>query len=88
LAAIKRSWRMPGEKDLGLLRIENQAGLSVSRLSNGCVFAIEHRCENTTVMINQILGSPLDGGIGRIFLRASSDATPLCTEIIGPCANV
>jgi 1,2-beta-oligoglucan phosphorylase len=88
LAAVKRSWRMPGEKDLGLLRIENQAGLSVSLLPNGCVFAIEHRCENTTVMINQILGSPLDGGIGRIFLRASSDATPLCIEIVGPCANV
>jgi 1,2-beta-oligoglucan phosphorylase len=88
LAAGKRSWHMPSEKDLGLLRIENQAGLSVSLLPNGCIFAIEHRCENTTVMINQILGSPLDGGIGRIFLRANSGATPLCIEIVGPCANV
>jgi 1,2-beta-oligoglucan phosphorylase len=88
VSSNRRSWKMPGERDLGLLRIENQAGLSVSLLPNGCIFAIEHRSENTKVMINQILGSPLDGGIGRIVLRASGDAAPLCIEIVGAGANV
>ena len=36
---------------------------------NGCVFAIEHRHERGRTMINQVLGSPLDGGIGRLYLR-------------------
>lgn len=88
MSASKRSWKLPGDKDLGLLRIENQAGLSVSLLPNGCVFAFEHRCENTAVMINQILGSPADGGIGRIFLRAIGGAAPFCVEIAGPSAKV
>ncbi len=79
---------MPRDQDLGLRRIENQAGLSVSLLPNGCIFAIEHRCDPTTVMVNQILGSPVDGGIGRIVLRASGDRTASCFEIAGPGARV
>jgi 1,2-beta-oligoglucan phosphorylase len=88
VSSNKRSWRMPGDKDLGLLRIENQAGLSISLLPNGSIFAIEHRCEDTSVMVNQILGSPLGGGIGRIFVRASDATRPLCVEIAGPGAHV
>ncbi|HMF05420.1 MAG TPA: cellobiose phosphorylase, partial [Methylocella sp.] len=88
MISSKRSWRMPADKDLGLLRIENQAGLAISLLPNGCIFVIEHRRENATVMVNQLLGSPVDGGIGRILLRAGSGAAPSCIAIAGPDANV
>ena len=35
----------PRDDDLGLRRITNQTGLSISVLPNGCVFAIEHQHE-------------------------------------------
>ena len=88
MAPKSRSWKLPRDEDLGLRRIENQAGLSISLLPSGCIFAIEHRHENASVLVNQILGSPLDGGIFRIFLRAGSDAGPRWFEIAGPGANV
>ena len=68
-ASGKRSWKTPRDNNLGLDRIENHAGLSISVLPNGCIFAIEHRREGGTTMINQLLGSPVDGGIARLYLR-------------------
>ena len=35
-------FRTPRESELGLLRIGNAAGLEISALPNGCLFAIEH----------------------------------------------
>ncbi|MGB6697292.1 MAG: hypothetical protein WBE80_00820, partial [Methylocella sp.] len=69
VASGKRNWATPRDNNLGLRRIENRAGLSVSVLPNGCIFAIEHRREDGTTMINQLLGSPVDGGIARLYLR-------------------
>src|ERR1700732_4523040 len=68
VASGKRGWKTPRDSDLGLYRIENRAGLSISVLPNGCLFAIEHRREDGTTMINQLLGSPVDGGIARLCL--------------------
>ena len=79
--------RRPARADLGLRRIANQAGLSISVLPNGCVFAIEHRHERGRTMINQVLGSPLDGGIGRLFLRLGGPE-PMVAEAVGPGAKV
>jgi 1,2-beta-oligoglucan phosphorylase len=79
----KRSWKTPRERDLGLYRIENRAGLSISVLPNGGVFAIEHRREDETTMINQLLGSPVDGGIARLYLRIGG-ATPISVAATGP----
>ena len=64
-----RTFETPGEGDLGLLRVASRSGLSASVLPNGCVFAIEHRHERGRTLINQVPGSPLDGGIARLFLR-------------------
>lgn len=83
----KRSWKMPRDRDLGLQRIENGAGLSISTLPNGCIFAIEHRREDGVIMINQVLGSPIGGSIGRIFLRIGRQM-PICVEAVGPSGNV
>src|SRR3954447_24263957 len=60
---------LPRAGDLGLRRIANGAGLSVSVLPNGSVFAIEHQHDSGRIMINQVLGSTLQGGIGRLLLR-------------------
>jgi hypothetical protein len=65
----KRNWATPRDDNLGLYRIENRAGLSISVLPNGCIFALEHRREDATTIINQLLGSPVDGGIARLYLR-------------------
>ncbi len=65
---------MPGftlacEADLGLQRIANSGGLSVGILPNGAIFAIEYGEGDPRIMLNQVLGSPVHGGIGRLILR-------------------
>ncbi len=88
MAPTSRSWKLPRDEDLGLRRIENQAGLAIGALPNGCIFAIEHRSAKGSVMVNQTLGSTIDGGIFRIVLRASGAAHTRCFEIAGPGARV
>jgi 1,2-beta-oligoglucan phosphorylase len=82
----KRSWKTPRDDNLGLHRIENRAGLSISVLPNGCIFAIEHRREDGTTMINQLLGSPVDGGVARLYLRIGG-AAPISVAAAGPGAK-
>jgi cellobiose phosphorylase len=86
VASGKRSWKTPRESDLGLHRIENRAGLSISVLPNGCIFAIEHRREDAATMINQLLGSPVEGGIARLYLRIGG-AAPVSVEAAGSGAK-
>jgi len=83
----KRSWKTPRDVDLGLQRIGNRAGLSISVLPNGCVFAIEHSGLDGATIINQLLGSPVDGAIARIYMRLEGEA-PLPLQAAGPSANV
>ena len=64
-----RAFETPREADLGLRRIASEAGLSISVLPTGYVFAIEHRHERGRTMINLVEGSPHGGGIGRLYLR-------------------
>jgi 1,2-beta-oligoglucan phosphorylase len=86
VASGKRNWATPRDNNLGLYRIENRAGLSISVLPNGCIFAIEHRREDGTTMINQLLGSPVDGGIARLYLRIGG-AAPISVAAAGPGAK-
>ncbi|HVO87518.1 MAG TPA: cellobiose phosphorylase [Casimicrobiaceae bacterium] len=81
------SWFTPSEAHLGLRRIRNGAGLIVSALPNGTIFAIEHSSDSGAVLINQVLGSPIDGGIGRIVLRVGG-SNSINVEAVGPRANV
>ncbi|MCX5493867.1 cellobiose phosphorylase [Kaistia dalseonensis] len=76
----------PREDDLGLRTISNAAGLTVSLLPNGAILSIEHRSASGRMMINQIAGSPIDGGIGRIMLRVAG-APPLAVPIAGAAAK-
>ena len=76
----------PREADLGLRTISNKAGVAISVLPNGCLFAIEDRREGGPLMINQVLGTALGGGIARLYLRAG--AKPDIREAVGPAADV
>ncbi|WP_064695682.1 GH36-type glycosyl hydrolase domain-containing protein [Rhizobium aegyptiacum] len=80
-----RSLQMPRREELGLFTISNGSGLSVSALPNGTLFAIEYVDDKGAVQINQIQGSPLIGGIGRLYLRIGG-ARPDVVEIVGPRA--
>ncbi len=64
-----RSYRLPLEDELDLHRLVNKAGIEISILPNGCIFAIEHVNGAERTMINQVFGSPLGSGIGHILLR-------------------
>ncbi|MGH6921811.1 MAG: cellobiose phosphorylase, partial [Geminicoccaceae bacterium] len=77
----------PRDDDLGLRRIANRTGLSISVLPNGCVFAIEHQHERSRTMINQVLGSALQGGIARLYLRAHAPER-LVAQTVGAGAQV
>jgi 1,2-beta-oligoglucan phosphorylase len=76
------SWRTPHEDDLRLRRIGNGAGMNVSMLANGCVFAIEHRADAETTLINQVLASPIEGGLGLILIRVGG-AAPYNVDAVG-----
>jgi 1,2-beta-oligoglucan phosphorylase len=85
--AAARTFKTPGEGDLGLRRIANQAGLSISVLPSGCVFAIEHRQDGGRVMINLVQGSVQGGEIARLYLRIKAPE-PMAAEMVGPGAKV
>ena len=85
-AALKPSGEVcatPREEDLGLARIANRTGLSISLLPNGAIFAVEHTRGQQKIMINQVLGSPIAGGMGRVYLRTGG-SEPMILPVIGP----
>src|SRR3982751_115059 len=82
-----RNWLTPQERDLDLHRIHNDAGLAISVLPNGSVFAIEHDDEDRATLISQVLASPIDGGIGQILLRVGG-APPANIDVVGSRAYV
>jgi len=58
------------------------SGLAIELLDNGAVFAIRHG----STLINQVLGSALDGSLGNVWLRrrARGGVTPI--PLLGPGA--
>ena len=82
-----RDFTTPRDGDLGLRRIANATGLSVATLPDGCLFAIEHELQDRRIMLNQVLGSAVGGGIARLYLRVGG-ASPLITAIAGSGAKV
>ena len=77
----------PRKNDLGILRIKNSAGSSISLLPSGAVFAIEHDEAGRRIMINQSLASPVANGMGRLFVRAGG-SEPTILAVIGPEAGL
>ena len=77
----------PRDDDLGLAHIANGAGLSIRLLPNGAIFAIEHARGSRRIMINQVLGSPVAGSMGSLYLRIGGEA-PAVLPLIGAEAHV
>ena len=73
----------PRRDDLGLVEIANSAGVSVSLLPSGAIFAIEHIEPKPRIMINQVFASPVASGMGRLFLRVGGPK-PAILPVIGP----
>ncbi len=82
-----RTFETPRVSNLDLSRITGASGLSIAVLPNGCVFAIEYRDRGGRTLINQAQGSPLDGGIGRMYLRVGGPEAVIA-EAVGPGADV
>ncbi|MBB4301077.1 cellobiose phosphorylase [Rhodobium orientis] len=64
----------PSDADLALRHATSPSGLGAAVLPNGALFAIEHDAGDHRTMVNQVLGSPLGGGLGRIVLRLGDGA--------------
>lgn len=82
-----RPLETPRENDLGLYCARSGSGLEIRVLPNGCLHALEHQGERLRVMINQVHGTPVQGGIGRLYLRVGG-AEPVMIEAVGPGATV
>ena len=83
--SISRSFSLPLESELGLHHLTNASGLRIGMLPSGGVFAIEHVQGSERLLINQVFGSPLGSGIGRVLLRIGGIAA--VSEIAGPGAK-
>ena len=85
-SAVRR-FTTPGEDDLGARVITNLSGLAISLLPNGGLFAIEHRHKRGRTRLNLVEGSPLDGGIARLYLRVRAPE-PALTMAAGANADI
>jgi 1,2-beta-oligoglucan phosphorylase len=73
----------PRREALGLSQITNSAGLAITLLPSGAIFAMEHTKQKLRIMINQVLGSPVACGMGGLFLRIGG-AEPAVIPMTGP----
>ncbi|HSL34251.1 MAG TPA: hypothetical protein VK871_11415 [Candidatus Limnocylindrales bacterium] len=63
--------------------VRNAAGLSIDLLDNGSVYAIRHGA----LLINQVLGSPVEGGLGNLWVRRRTRAGISASPLTGPAAE-
>ena len=62
--------------------LRNASGLAIQLLLNGSILAIRHG----DVLVNQVLGSPLEGGIGNVYLRQFGAGEIASVPVIGPAS--
>ncbi len=62
--------------------LRNRAGLSIELLDNGSLFAIRHG----DILVNQVLGSPLEGGLGNVYLRRRARGGVSSFPLLGPAS--
>ena len=62
--------------------LRSPAGVAIDILDNGSLFAIRHG----GVLVNQVLGSPVEGGIGNLYLRRRTRAGVLAAPLLGPAS--
>jgi hypothetical protein len=69
--------------DLAAASLDNGKGLTARFLDNGALFGL-HAGE---VMVNLVLGSPMGGGLGGVFLRSFEGDAIAWTPLVGPRAG-
>ncbi len=62
--------------------LRNRAGLAIELLENGSVFAIRHG----DILVNQVLGSPVEGGLGNVYLRRRTRDRVAAVPLLGPAS--
>jgi cellobiose phosphorylase len=65
-----------------LLTVRTGTDLRIDLLENGSIFAIRHG----DILVNQVLGSPLEGGPGGLFLRRRAGDGVAWAPLIGPAS--
>ena len=73
---------IPGRSRPNVAELRNRAGLAIELLDNGAIFAIRHG----DVLVNQVLGSPIEGGIGNLYLRRRARDGISSFPVLGPAA--
>lgn len=64
------------------VELRNRSRLSIELLENGSIFAIRHRA----ILVNQVLGSASEGGLGNIYLRRRTRDGISFFPLLGPAA--
>ncbi len=62
--------------------LRNRAGLAIELLDNGSLFAIRHG----DILVNQVLGSPVEGGLGNVYLRRRTRDGIASFPLLGPAS--
>ncbi|HSI99325.1 MAG TPA: cellobiose phosphorylase [Patescibacteria group bacterium] len=62
--------------------LRSPAGVAIEILANGAIFAIRHG----GVLVNQVLGSPVEGGLGNLYLRRRTRAGVAAVPLLGPAS--
>jgi cellobiose phosphorylase len=81
-----RTWTLP-RAPAGMHYLASGSGIRAGILPNGALFALEHCVGDHAILINQLLGSPVAGGVARLLVR-SGGPNPSSFEAFGPHAAV
>ncbi len=79
--ATVRRRRGPGPPVVATLR--NRTPLTIELLANGSILAIRHG----DILVNQVLGSQVEGGLGNVYLRRRRRAGMSFVPLIGPSSD-
>ena len=63
--------------------LANFAGLTIELLENGAVLAIRH----DQILVNQVLGNPVEGALGNVYLRRRTRAGVTFVPLMGPASD-
>jgi len=77
-AAIGRDSAAPA-----IVTLRNGSGLTVELWDDGTLFAIRHG----DILVNQVLGSPIEGGLGNVYLRRRQRGGITSFPLIGPASG-
>ncbi len=82
MTAGTNSWAIRDRQKLIATALRNEAGLAIELLLNGSIFTIRHG----EVLVNQVLGSPVEGSIGNVYIRRRTRGGISSFPLLGPAA--